>query len=258
MKIFFSESQPDYSTYTFNYAIYCLMEETTELPAIFAQGFLPYTGNPQLGKEVFYLARSLRVELDRFADTSENRRVCRKVEPLDIQLRLIKKEDFDINSPEFVSFCTDYAAERFHDGAMSPERFAYVLNRDCASHLFEFRSDAKVLGYVLVAMSGNSLQYWYAFFDTDYMKSHSLGKWLMWRVIRWAKDEGLDYVYLGTCYGHHALYKIRDHKGLAYYDGNQWKTDLKRLKELCKTDNGERKADSFKNLENQTLYLETL
>jgi arginine-tRNA-protein transferase len=258
MKIFFSESQPDYSTYTFNYAIYCLMESTSELPAIYNQGFLPYTGNPNLGKEVFYLARSLRVDLDRFDDTSENRRVNRKVEPLDIQLKLIKKEDFDLQSPEFIRFCTSYAAERFHDGAMSQERLSYVLNRECASHLFEFRTENKVIGYVLAAISDNSLQYWYAFFDTDYMKSHSLGKWLMWRVIRWAKDNKLDYVYLGTSYGQHALYKIRDHKGLAYFDGNKWNSDLKQLKQLCKTDNGERSADLFKNLEDQGAYLENI
>lgn len=258
MKIFLSESQPDYSTYTFNYAIYCWMEDRTELPEVLAKGFLPYTGNPQLNKEIFYLARSLRVDLDRFVDTSENRRVGRKVEPLNVQLELIKKEDFDLEKPEFVDFCTSYAGERFHDGSMNQERLQYVFNRDCGSHLFEFKSEDKILGYVFAAMEDNSLQYWYAFFDTNYMKSHSLGKWMMWRVIRWAKENGLDYVYLGTSYGRHALYKIRDHKGLAYFDGNTWQTDMKQLKALCKSDADRREADAFKNMDNQTAYLDTL
>ena len=43
------------------------------------------------------------------------------------------------------------------------------------------------LGYVLAGLEGNALQYWFAFFNQAYMKSHSLGKWMMWRTIHWAK-----------------------------------------------------------------------
>ena len=234
------------------------MEKPSELPAIYAKGFLPYTGNPALKREVFYLARSLRVELDRFADTSENRRVGRKIAPLNIQLEIFPKSKFDFQNRAFLDFCTNYAADRFHDGNMNEERLLYVLNRICGSHIFQFTSEDKILGYVWTGIFGNSLQYWYAFFDTDYMKSHSLGKWMMWRLIKWAKDNGLEYVYLGTCYGQHAMYKVRDHKGLAFFDGNIWNTDMKRLKALCKTDKGERPLDFFKGLENQEQFLDSL
>lgn len=258
MKIFFSESQPDYSTYTFNYAIYCLMEDTTELPVIYAKGFLPYTGNPALKREVFYLARSLRVELNRFADTSENRRVNRKVEPLNIKVECFPKSEFDFQNQDFLDFCTNYAADRFHDGNMSKERLMYVLNRQCGSHIFQFTSEGKILGYVWAGLFANSLQYWYAFFDTDYLQSHSLGKWMMWRTIQWAKANDLEYVYLGTCYGHHAMYKVRDHKGLAFFDGNSWNQDMKLLKRLCKTDGDGHGMDAFKRLEIQEYFLDKL
>ena len=83
------------------------------------------------------------------------------------------------------------------------------------------------------------LHYWYSFFDVAYLKSHSLGKWMMWRTIHWAKENNLDYVYLGTCYKEKALYKVRDHKGVEFFDGVRWNEDVELLKYLCKKDEEE-------------------
>ena len=50
------------------------------------------------------------------------------------------------------------------------------------------------------------------------------------------KKLGKKYIYLGTCYGEKALYKVRDFKGIEFYDGNKWMKDNKILKDLCKSD----------------------
>ncbi|MEM1123034.1 MAG: GNAT family N-acetyltransferase, partial [Bacteroidota bacterium] len=218
MKIFFSENQPDYSTYTFNYAIYCIKESQNELPTIYNKGFLPYTGNLKIEADIFYLARSLRVNLAEFSDTSENRRINRKMEELAIEVKVHKKADFDTSAPTFFNFCLNYAADRFSGNAMTAKRLKYVLGKETGSHILSFHSNEKIMGYILAGIEGNAFQYWYAFFDQAYMRSHSLGKWMMWRTIHWAKDNGLAYVYLGTCYGKHSLYKVRDHKGLEFFD----------------------------------------
>ena len=44
------------------------------------------------------------------------------------------------------------------------------------------------------------------------------------------------YIYLGTCYGEDSLYKVRDFKGIEYFDGNEWIDDIEKLKSLCKID----------------------
>lgn len=258
MKIFFAENQPDYATYTFNYAIYCVQETQEELPAIYNKGFLPYTGNTDIHADIFYLARSLRVDLDRFENTSENRRINRKIEPLAIQLDVHKKEDFDIKNPVFLDFCMSYANERFSGKAMTKERLNFVLGKNTASHLFSFSSKGEVLGYVVALIAGDMLHYWYAFFNQAYMKSHALGKWIMWRTILWAKENNLKQIYLGTCYGKHSLYKVRDHKGLAFFDGSKWNTDVKLLKELCKTDTEPIDKDRFKLLEAPNEFIDNL
>jgi len=258
MKIFFSENQPNYSTYTFNYAIYCIKEEQRELPSIYDKGFLPYTGNLRITVDIFYLARSLRVNLENFTDTSENRRINRKIEDLAIQIEAHKKTDFDIENPNFLAFCMDYAADRFSGNAMTLERLKFVLSKETGSHILSFTSNGEILGYILAGIEGNAFQYWYAFFNQAYMKTHSLGKWMMWRTIHWAKEHGLSYVYLGTCYGKHSLYKVRDHKGLEFFDGSRWNSDVKLLKELCKTDSESIDKDRFKLLDHPDEFIANL
>ncbi len=258
MKIFYSENTVDYSTYTFNYAIYCMKEAQSELPEIYEKGFLPYTGSIDVNADIFYLARSLRVELKNFDDTSENRRVSRLVEPLNIQLDVIPKANFDINNAEFAELCQNYISQRIGDDNMTKERWEYILSREIGSHIFRFTMAGKLIGFVYAVLENKILHYWFAFFDTEYMKSHSLGKWMMWRTIRWAKDNNYDYVYLGTAYKSGALYKIRDHKGLSFFDGYHWSTNIEKLKNLCKNDLEPRFGDEFKILENKNDYLSGL
>jgi arginine-tRNA-protein transferase len=130
---------------------------------------------------------------------------------------------------------------------MDESRLRYVLTRSSVSHIVTFAQEEKPLGYVLACITPELLHYWYAFFDVAYLRTYSLGKWMMWRTIRWAQDHGLRYVYLGTCYGQKALYKVRDHRGCEFFDGTGWNRDLQWLKTLCQQDNNvSRPCDIFK------------
>lgn len=258
MRIFFSESNNDYATYTFNYAIYAISEQLEELESIYNQGFLPYSSNITLQREIFYLARSLRVNLAQFEDSSENRRVDRKIEPLSISFELIPKNTIDINDLSFLDFCLSYAQERFSNNAMNEARFKYILGRETGTHWLVFKREEKVLAYVLLAIHGKAIHYWYAFFDATYLEEYPLGKWIMWRSIKWAKENNYDYVYLGTCYGNSALYKTRDFKGLSFFDGYGWNNSINTLKELCKTDDELKTSDRFKLEANQNEIITSL
>jgi len=246
MKIFFSESNNDYTTYTFNYAVYCVKESVSEIPTIYDKGFLPYSSNINIQAETFYLARSLRVRLAAFEDTSENRRIDRKLETLNITFQVVPKQDFDLTAIDFQQFCMGYAAERFSNNAMNIPRFKYITGRESFNYIFCFQAEGKPVGYIFAVIEGDMFHYWYAFFDTAYLEDMPIGKWMMWRAIKWAKENGLAYTYLGTCYSNSALYKIRDFKGLEFFDGMQWNTDIKLLKEWCKADSEQMPFDRFK------------
>ncbi|MEN0051789.1 MAG: GNAT family N-acetyltransferase, partial [Bacteroidota bacterium] len=244
--------------YTFNYAIYCVKENDSEVPKIYKGGFLPYSSDPNLQHETYYLARSLRVQLDRFSDTSENRRVARKMASLDIQVEAMPKADFDLNQADFFNFCLSYAQARFSNNAMNAERLQYIFNRDSANYLLHFTSNQKTVGYVLAIVHDDVFHYWYAFFDSQLLNEYPIGNWMMWRSIHWAKEQGLKYVYLGTCYGKSALYKARDFRGLAFFDGMQWNEDIKLLKTLCKEDEVVKTMDYFKSLEDRNEVLKQI
>jgi arginine-tRNA-protein transferase len=234
MKIFKSESLVDYGSYTFNYAIYCIKESQKEIPEIYNQGFLPYSNNINLDHETYYMARSLRVELVNFKTSSENRRVSKKIDPLNPQINIISIDNFDVNAPDFQNFCMKFATKRF-TAEISKERLNYILNAKSISHIFEFTLEGKKVGYVITIIENGTLHYWFAFFSLEYQE-FSLGKYLMQSVIHWAAENNLDYVYLGSCYGEKSLYKVRDFKGLAFFNGNKWNKDIKLLKAKCKTD----------------------
>lgn len=234
MKIFRSESLVDYSTYTFNYAIYCLKESKSELPDLYDMGFLPYSNNPDLEEEIYYLARSLRVDLVDFRESSENRRVGKKILEMHPDFEVVPIEKFDVNEAAFVSFCMDFAEQRFSE-SISEKRLNYILNNPSISHVFKFTLNDVEVGYVIAIIENGALHYWFAFFALDY-QVYSLGKWMMFSVIEWAAKNNLKHVYLGTCYGEKSLYKVRDFKGLRFFDGNQWNDDMKLLKQKCKAD----------------------
>ncbi len=253
MKIFKSESFVDYSTYTFNYAVYCIKEKQSEIPEIYNKGFLPYSNNTKLSLETYYLARSLRVDLDRFKDSSENRRVEKKILEINPSFKVIPISEFDMDQKEFVDFCLDYGKNRFSEG-LELDRLKYILSAKSISHIFEFMVEGKIAGYVITIIENGTLHYWFSFFDLNYYK-FSLGKHMMFNVIKWASDNNLNYVYLGTCYGEKSLYKVRDFKGLSFFDGNQWTSDMKLLKQKCKMDQSFT-TDYFK--QDTDLFLERL
>ena len=63
-----------------------------------------------------------------------------------------------------------------------------------------------------------------------------IGKFMMEHIIHRAKKNNKKYIYLGTCYGRDSLYKVRDFKGIEYFDGNKWIDNIEKLKSLCKID----------------------
>ncbi len=247
MRIFFSEHNNNYVNYTFDYAVYAEAGSPEEIPGIFDGGFLPYSNDVHLSKEIFYLCRSVRVDTALFKSGSENKRVDRKLEPLGIRLEVIEKKDFNFQDEAFRSFCLRYADQRYSAKTMDPVRLNYIFERQNGTHLFRFTDrDEQLLGYVLTGIHGNLLHYWFSYFDTGIMEQYPVGKWMMWKLICWAKDNGLDHVYLGTCYGEKALYKVRDFNAVSFFDGESWNTDINELKSRCKNDHLQLETDRFK------------
>ena len=178
------------------------------------------------------MARSVRVNLKKFAESSENRRILKKFGE-----ELVRQETpinhFTADS-EFENFCLQYFKKRHGPSVMPRERLRHILEKESVTHIVSYLKDGKILGYVFLVRDTECLHFWFSFYDL-YLVRQSLGMYLMLDAVRAGKKDGLKYVYLGTAYGEKGLYKL-NFPGLEFWDGERWNPDTKVLKNLCKSD----------------------
>ncbi|PIR38169.1 MAG: arginine-tRNA-protein transferase [Candidatus Zambryskibacteria bacterium CG10_big_fil_rev_8_21_14_0_10_42_12] len=234
MKIFKSEFVHSYTSYSFGYCDYAIYEDGDNLSDIYQQGFLPYTGSSDI-KQTLYMARSARVNLEKFSPNSENRRVAKK---FDGQLVRSKTPlaDFDYTNNQFISFCIEYFAKRHGPHVMPKERFSTILASGFPIFVITYthKDTQNIVGYALEIDDGIMSHYWYSFYDLIYAYE-SLGLWIMLDCIREAQSAGKTHYYIGTVYGDKALYKT-NFDSLEFWDGNIWNTDIKHLRTISRND----------------------
>ena len=174
MKLLFSEAKPDYAHYIFPYAVWAF-PEAGETPAdLFNAGFLP--SSRQLDR--FYLCRQLRVQLAKFAPSSENRRILRKGE--NITAKLIARAEFEY-TPARREFCKRYTDGKFGASGMSYERLDSLFHSPVTSHVLLFTDTATgaEVGLATLYLEGDRMAfYYYAFYDLAHA-NRSLGLFIM-------------------------------------------------------------------------------
>jgi hypothetical protein len=233
MKLLFSDQKSDYDHYQFPYAVWAVPESGETAADIFNAGFLPSSRN----LDRFYLCRQIRVELGRFRPSSENRRILRKGEGID--MKLVARDKFDY-TPERRQFYKAYADIKFGKDVMPYERLDSLFDSPIISHLLVF-SDAKSgveVGTVTLYLEGRELAYYYyAFYDLNYY-ARNLGMFMMTSAAAFFAERNRRHLYLGTCYSQNALYKTQ-FAGAEFFNGFRWSDDLKELKYLLHRDKQE-------------------
>ena len=228
MKLLFSEAKADYAHYVFPYAVWAF-PEPGETPAdLFKQGFLPSSRS----LDRFYLCRQVRVDLKKFEQSSENRRILRKGEGLNAVL--VPKKEFQY-TPERREFFKTYADIKFGKDVMSYQRLDLLFEGAITSHLLVFTEakSGREVGVVTLFLEPNQLAYYYyAFYDLNYY-SRNLGMYLMTSAVLRFAEQGFRYLYLGSCYLENALYKTQ-FAGAEFFNGIRWSDNLKELKFLIR------------------------
>jgi len=226
MTLLFSEAAPDYSHYIFPYAIWAFPEVGEQPQHFFEKGFLPSSKN----LDRFYLCRSVRVALQKFSPSSENRRVMRKC--ANISFQLVGRENFLFND-HWREFCLKYADSKFGKEIMNAERFDNLMNSKITSHLMLFYDNEanKDVGLVTLYLEPPQVaQYYYAFYDLDYYRQN-LGMFMMTAAVDHFAKEKFAHIYLGSCYSANALYKTQ-FAGAEFFNGACWSQNLEELKYL--------------------------
>jgi len=232
MKIVFSEYKSDYENYIFPYSIWAYPEEHETSADLFARGFLP--NSPDMNR--FYMCRNVRVNLNEYAPSSENRRILRKGQG--IEPRLVERNDFDF-TPAWREFCKNYADEKFGKDVMSYDRLDRLMKAPIISHvmIFKDRESQKDIGLVFLFIERPAVAfYYYSFYDLSFFRNN-LGMYMMTAAVGEMKQKGIRHIYLGSCYSRNALYKTQ-FEGVEFYNGFRWSGNIKELKYLIDRDAG--------------------
>ena len=250
-RIFYSEHTYSYKNYTFGYALYVERLDNEEIDSIYNGGFLPYSGEAKSEvKNLYYMARSARVNLTSFLPTSENRRIINKFKNFIFFVKEYSASYF-LNNDTMLNFCLNYFETRHGVGVISKERLQRILNYSPETVVVEYTDENNSpRAYIIEIHGESSVHYWFSFYDLS-LTYQSFGMWLMIARVQEAKKKQKKYCYLGTVYGDKALYKTNI-PSLEYWNGQTWVSNTSDLKDRAKTDYSRvvLQADEFKNNEN--------
>lgn len=246
-KIFQSEHTYSYKNYSFGYTLYAQRIQKESLDPIYNTGFLPYSGGHRSGMDnLFYMARSARIELSSYSPTSENRRIKNKFKDYGLKSEEYSGSSF-IDNEEMLNFCLEYFEKRHGSELMAKERLKRILGYSSETKVIEYKDrDGIPRAYIIEIHGKDFTHYWFSFYDLT-LTYQSFGMWLMIDRVENAKNKGLRYCYLGTVYGNKALYKTNI-PSLEYWNGDKWINDVKNLKERARTDDSRTvsQSDEFK------------
>ncbi len=226
MRIFSAELVHNYDSYTFGYANYCEREKGDTLNEIYDRGYLPYSGAKDV-RNLFYMARSARIDLSRFDLDSENRRIAKKFDAM------FSREIIGIASDDIRTLFLEYFVRR-HGSVMPAERLDLILDSGLPPSIISYSKVNRTIAAIIEVAEGSMGHFWFSAYAEEYDKS-SFGLWLMLDCLREARSRGLSHYYLGTLYGEKALYKT-NFAPLEWWDGTSWSNDLAVLKTLGKSD----------------------
>ncbi|PIZ94624.1 MAG: hypothetical protein COX81_03010 [Candidatus Magasanikbacteria bacterium CG_4_10_14_0_2_um_filter_37_12] len=188
----------------------------------------------RVGKGIMNQTRSVRIDLNKFELSSENRRILRKTEELKLQIEKIPYRNY---SWEIGKLAKDFYETKFGDGTFSANKVRELLTekRDDFNRVLCYDTPNKVkddnaVGYCIAVETENILHYSYPFYNLN-SKINNLGMGMMIRAVQYAKDTGKQYIYLGSFQRPTDIYKLQ-FAGLQWFDGEGWKQDVEKLKRL--------------------------
>lgn len=203
----------------------------------------------RIGKGVMDQTRSLRINLDKFSESSENRRILKKIAGVHLDFEQLPLDNY---TWEIHKLAKDFYTQKFGDNTVSASKIKELFQDQTKSNMnsvfsFEYDKDStyidsnvydrvvnvydQKIGFCLCYQNEEILHYAYPFYNlTSGIPNLGIGMMLM--AILWAKAGGLKYIYLGSVIELKSLYKLQ-FSGAEWYDleVNTWSEDLIKLKQ---------------------------
>ena len=174
--------------------------------------------------------RSLRIDLQKFSLSSENRRIVKKTEGLELDVMTLPYSDYHWSIGKLAK---DFYTTKFGDGTFSANKVKEILTDETKSNfnqLLIYKINNESVGYCVVYSNATLLHYSYPFYNLSENQTN-LGMGMMLRAIMWTQEQKKEYIYLGSFQRATDTYKLQ-FAGLEWYDGEQWQNNLGELKKI--------------------------
>ena len=188
----------------------------------------------RIGKGVMHQTRSVRIDISKFELSSENRRIIKKISPADLSETTtpLTKYDFSIGK-----LGKDFYDKKFGPGIMSAQKIKEMLTDVSRSNfntllIYTIYPSTIPSGFAICYQNADILHYSYPFYDLE-KSPKDMGLGMMTLAIEHARKAGMKYVYLGSLQRPTDTYKLQ-FKGLEWFDGQKWSTDLDAVREILK------------------------
>jgi len=195
------------------------------IEAMYARGYV-FT---RLGKGAMTQTRSLRIGLDKFELSSENRRVLRKTEDIILSALALPHPHYDWRIHKLG---VEFYSAKFGQGTFSANKIKELLTSPESNFnlLLAYKLQEREIGYCICADAGKFLHYSYPFYSLA-EETPNIGIGMMTKAIVYAKENHKKYFYLGSAQNAAAIYKLQ-FAGLEWFDGKEWQADAGALKKI--------------------------
>jgi arginyl-tRNA--protein-N-Asp/Glu arginylyltransferase len=167
--------------------------------------------------------QSLRVVLKDFVLSSENRRILRKGE--EIEMRVI---DLPMNLENYDwkihATGAKFYNEKFGAGTFSANKIKELIISEKSNFnlllIFKDKKTNQNIGWSICYKNNNILHYAHPFYNLSY---NNLGIIMMTKIIEWAKENEINFCYLGSIWDEKAKYKLQFFPE-EFFDNKEWKS----------------------------------
>jgi len=181
-------------------------------------------------KGVMNQTRSVRIDLSKFELTSENRRILKKTEGIELQAIPLP---YSMYTWKIGKLAKDFYDTKFGEGTFSANKIKEILTDPKESNfntLFTYYLNTDILGYSVCFETPEMVHYSYPFYDLS-KSPKDMGLGMMTRAVVHAKEQGKKYIYLGSAQRPSDTYKFQ-FEGIEWFDGKQWNTDKEKVKDV--------------------------
>ncbi len=191
--------------------------------AMYERGFV-FT---RIGKGAMTQTRSVRINLDNFELSSENRRILRKVDNIILEAIKLPHPKYDWHIHKLGH---DFYETKFGKGTFSANKIKELITNEKSNFntLLSYSLDNRTAGYCICFENSDWLHYGYPFYDLS-ADIPNLGMGMMTKAVVWAKENKKRYVCLGSAQNQAAIYKTQ-FSGFEWFDGEKWRIDIEGLK----------------------------